>query len=124
MKRPVIKFPTQVLKPVGDFLRREEKKLVKRKKDLKKEDPFSDTIRLTDNAASDADAAEQFGHARIEAIRKQIDKRLIDIRKALGRIKIGSYGTCEKCSKMIDTDRLMVKPEATLCIDCERKKGK
>ena len=124
MKRPVIKFPAQVLKPVRDFLRREEKKLVKRKKDLKKEDPFSDTIRLTDNAASDADAAEQFGHARVEAIRKQIDKRLIDIRKALGRIKIGKYGTCEQCNKMIDTDRLMVKPEATLCIDCKRKKGK
>ena len=124
MKRPVIKFPAQVLKPVRDFLHREEKKLEKRKKDLEKEDPFSDTIRLTDNAASDADAAEQFGHARVEAIKKQIDKRLIDIRKALGRIKIGSYGTCEKCNKMIDTDRLMVKPEATLCIDCERKKGK
>lgn len=124
MKRPVIKFPAQVLKPIRDFLRREEKKLEKRKKNLEKEDPFSDTIRLTDNAASDADAAEQFGHARVEALKKQIDKRLIDIRKALGRIKIGSYGTCESCSKMIDTDRLMVKPEATLCIDCERKKGK
>ena len=124
MKKPVIKFPAQVLKPIGNFLRREEKKLVKRKKVLEKEDPFSDPIRLTDNAASDADAAEQFGHARIEAIKKEIDRRLIDIRKALGRIKIGHYGTCEKCGKMIDTDRLMVKPEATLCIDCERKKGK
>jgi len=124
MKKPIIKFPAQVLKPIGNFLRREEKKLVKRKKDLEKEDPFSDPIRLTDNAASDADAAEQFGHARIEAIKKEIDRRLIDIRKALGRIKIGHYGTCEKCGKMIDTDRLMVKPEATLCIDCERKKGK
>ena len=124
MKKPVIKFPAQVLKPIVHFLRREEKKLVNREKDLKKEDPFSDTSRLMDNAAADADAAEQFGHARVEAIRKEIDRRLIDIRKALGRIKIGHYGTCESCGKMIDTDRLMVKPEATLCIECERKKGK
>jgi DnaK suppressor protein len=124
MTNPVIRFPAQVLRPVRSFLRREEKKLVKRKKDLEKEDPFSDPIRLIDNAASDADAAEQFGHARVEAMKKQIDKRLIDIRKALGRIKIGHYGTCEKCKKMIDTDRLMVKPEATLCIECEREKGK
>lgn len=124
MRKPIIRFPDKVLRPVRDFLRREERKLEKRKKDLEKEDPFSDTIRLTDNAASDADAAEQFGHARVEALRKQIDKRLIDIRKALGRIKIGRYGTCEKCRKMIDTDRLMVKPEASLCIECERKRGR
>ncbi len=124
MKKPSIKFPARLLRPIATFLRREEKRLEKRKKDLEKEDPFSDPIRLTDNAASDADAAEQFGHARIEAMKRQIEKRQIDIRKALGRIKIGHYGTCEKCGKMIDTDRLMVKPEATLCIDCERKKGK
>lgn len=124
MKKPVVRFPAQVLKPIAHFLRREEKKLIKRKKALAKEDPFSDTSRLSDNAAADADAAEQFGHARIEALRKEIDRRLIDVRKALGRIKIGHYGTCEDCGKMIDTDRLMVKPEATLCIDCERKKGK
>jgi hypothetical protein len=55
MTNPVIRFPAQVLRPVRSFLRREEKKLVKRKKDLEKEDPFSDPIRLIDNAASDAD---------------------------------------------------------------------
>ena len=119
-----IKFPTNILKPIANFFRREEERLLKRKKVLEKEDPFSDTIRLTENAAADADAAEQFGHARVEALRQQIDRHLIDIRKAVTRIKIGKYGTCEKCGRMIDTDRLMIKPEATLCIDCERKKGK
>jgi len=124
MAKLSIKFPTNILKPIANFFRREEERLLKRKKVLEKEDPFSDTIRLTENAAADADAAEQFGHARVEALRQQIDRRLIDIRKAVTRIKIGKYGTCEKCGKMIDTDRLMIKPEATLCIDCERKKGK
>ena len=124
MAKLSIKFPTNILKPIANFFRREEERLLKRKKVLEKEDPFSDTIRLTENAAADADAAEQFGHARVEALRQQIDRHLIDIRKAVTRIKIGKYGTCEKCGKMVDTDRLMIKPEATLCIDCERKKGK
>ena len=124
MAKLSLKFPTNVLKPIANFLRREEERLLKRKKVLEKEDPFSDTIRLTENAAADADAAEQFGHARVVALRQQIDRRLIDIRKAVTRIKIGKYGICEKCGKMIDTDRLMIKPEATLCIDCEKKKEK
>jgi DnaK suppressor protein len=124
MAKLSIKFPTNILKPIANFFRREEERLLKRKKVLEKEDPFSDTIRLTENAAADADAAEQFGHARVEALRQQIDRRLIDIRKAVTRIKIGKYGTCEKCGRMIDTDRLMIKPEATLCIECEKKREK
>lgn len=122
--RSKISFPTSVLKPIKQFLHLEAKKLEERKKVLEKEDPFADTERLTDNAATDTDAREQFGHARIEAMKKEIDRRLIDIRKALTEIKIGKYGICEKCGKMIDTDRLMIKPEATFCIECERKKEK
>lgn len=120
MKNP-ISIPAQLLKPIQVFLKKEQKKLEKRKKELKAEDPFSNTNRLTDNAASDADAAEQVGHARSEALRQGIDKRLIQIRKALTRIKLGKYGACEKCSKMIDTDRLSIYPSATFCVKCERK---
>ena len=117
-----ISFPANVLKPVKGFLHREEKKLEARKKALKAEDPFSDPARVTDSAAPDTDAAEQFGHARVEALRREVDKKLIGVRKALARIKIGKYGICESCGKMIDTDRLMIKPEATKCVKCEKKK--
>lgn len=116
MDRPVIRFPTKLLEPIRDFLKGEEKKLERRKDDIQKQDPFGDTTRIADNAASDADAAEQFGHARVTAVKREIDRKLIQIRKALTRIKVGSYGTCEVCGEMIDTDRLMVYPEATLCV--------
>lgn len=115
-------FPAKVLRPVRNFLRREEKKLEKRKKTLTKEDPFSNPNRVTDSASPDTDAAEQFGHARVEAIRREVDRKLIATRKALARIKIGKYGTCEDCGKMINTDRLMVKPHAVKCVKCERKR--
>lgn len=117
-----IKFPAKVLAPVKKFLSKEEKKLEKRKKELDKEDPFEDVRRVSDNAAIDNEAAEQVGHERVEALKNEVDRRLIQIKKALTMIKIGKYGNCEKCHKMIDTDRLMVMPEATLCIDCERKR--
>jgi DnaK suppressor protein len=117
-------FPANILRPIAKMLHLEEKKLEERKKSLDKEDPFSSTDRLSDNAAIDTDAAEQFTHARMEAMKKEIDRKLIGIKKALTMIKIGKYGICENCGKMIDTDRLMVKPEATLCVICEKEKEK
>ena len=112
-KTPV--FPASVLKPVSDFLSAKLHTLEKRKKEIAKEDPFSDRSRVNDNAAPDIEADEQFGHARTSAINKEISKNIINIRKALTRIKIGKYGICEECGQLIDTERLIAFPEATLC---------
>ncbi len=91
---------------------------------MEKEDPFADSTRLNDNAAIDTEAAEEFGHERVSALKTEIDKALIAVRKTLTRIKIGKYGSCEKCGNVIDTDRLAINPTATLCIECEKKKSK
>lgn len=121
-KTIAIKFPMNVLKPIGDFLRKEVSRLEKRVKEISEEDPFKDTGRVIDNAAPDVDALEQIGHQRTVAIRNQIERRLIQIKKALARMKIGKYGICEVCGNMIDTERLMVMPEATICAKCAKEK--
>lgn len=123
IKNNQIKFPLNILKPIRDFLVHEKKRIIHTKKDLTKEDPFTDVGRLTDNASPDTEAAEQVGHARVSALKSELDRRLIQIKKALTRLKLGKYGICEKCGKMISTDRLMIKPEATTCIDCEKKRS-
>jgi DnaK suppressor protein len=117
-----INFPEKLLQPIKNVLHLEEEKLSKRKKQIEKEDPFSNPERVLDNADSGGEAAEQTGHSNAEGLKKEIDKRIIQIRKALSRIKLGKYGICEKCGKMIDTDRLSVFPEATLCIKCQKEK--
>ena len=125
VKNPkTIVFPANLLKPVAVFLQNKLTNLEKRKKEISEEDPFQDTSRLIDNASPDTDAAEQFGHARASAIKEQLDKKIIQTRKALSRIKIGRYGICEDCGQMIDTDRLMVYPEATLCANDQAKREK
>jgi RNA polymerase-binding transcription factor DksA len=120
----VIEYPKEVLKPVRDYLSSKLFGLEKRKKELTKEDPFEDKSRLDDNAAIDADAAERVGHMQVSAIKQVMERSSIQVKKALSRMKIGKYGLCERCGKMIDTDRLMIVPETTLCVDCERKKEK
>ena len=123
-KSHIIAYPARLVVPVGRFLKQKIRILEKRKKEIEEEDPFSDTARIADNASPDTDAAEQFGHARTTAIREQIERRIIQTRKALTRLKLGKYGICEECGNLIDTDRLMAYPEATLCARDARKKEK
>ncbi len=118
-----VNFPQNLIKPIEKFLHKKEEKLKENKKKLDKEDPFKNPNRILDNAAIDTDAAEQFGHVNVDGLRKEVDKTLIQIRKALTRIKIGKYGTCEVCGEMIDTDRLVVFPAATKCVSCENKRS-
>lgn len=113
--KTIVTFPRNILNPVYGFLSSRLKILEKRKHEIENDDPFRDTSRITDNAAPDTEADEQFGHARTSALRNEVQRRIIQTRKALARIKIGKYGICEDCGQMIDTDRLMVYPEATLC---------
>jgi len=122
--KQIIGYPARLIAPVGKFLREKLKNLERRKRGIEEEDPFSDTSRLSDNASPDTDAAEQFGHARVTAIKEQLDRKIIQTKKALTRVKIGKYGICEECGEMIDTDRLMVYPEATLCARDAAKKEK
>lgn len=119
-----LKFPANLLTPIGYFLQSKLSNLKKKKKVIEKEDPFADTSRVIDNASPDTEAAEQFGHARTSAIRQELTKAIIQTRKALSRVKIGKYGICEDCGNMIDTDRLMIYPEATLCKSCAAKREK
>jgi RNA polymerase-binding transcription factor DksA len=118
------RFPSTVLTPVAHFLTARLHTLEKRKKEISKEDPFADTSRIDDNAAPDIEADEQFGHARTSAIKTELNRSIIGIRKALTLIKLGKYGICEECGKMIDTGRLMANPTATLCAADARKKEK
>jgi DnaK suppressor protein len=123
-KKPPIVYPQEVLKPVKEHLLSRLFGLERRKKEWSAEDPFNDKARLDDNAAIDDDAAEKVGHMEVSAVKTTVDRSIIQVRKALSRIKIGKYGMCENCGKMIDTDRLVVMPETTLCVDCEKKREK
>lgn len=113
-------FPMNVLKPLMDYLKGEKKRLVKAKSSLSREDPFKGRTREEDNSI-DADVAEQVDHDRVFASKIELKNSLINIRKTLTRIKIGRYGICEKCAKMIDTDRLAIKPTAEYCFACEKE---
>lgn len=114
-----VKIPEKLLEPIKDYLEDEASHLKKRKKELEKADPFKDETRVDRNSLED-DVDEQIGHDDSQVKVKFLSRQIVQIRKALTRMKIGKYGVCEQCGQMIDTDRLAVRPESTLCISCSK----
>lgn len=117
-----IKFPAEILTGIKAHLDEENKRIKLQIANLAKQDPFADTDRLMDNAASDTEAKEESNHDRVEAMIGELKSDTAEIEAALERIKKGTYGFCKNCGEMIDTDRLAAIPTATLCMDCEGKK--
>lgn len=50
-----------------------------------------------------------------------LEARLQSITRALRAIELGVYGICERCGQRIDPERLEAKPDATLCLTCQRE---
>jgi DnaK suppressor protein len=53
------------------------------------------------------------------ALVAQLERKKEDVEAALRLIEKGKYGTCERCGKEIPTERLDVRPDATLCVQCQ-----
>ena len=46
---------------------------------------------------------------------------ILEIRKALERIKEGDFGVCEVCGDDIGVERLKAQPTTTVCVNCKRR---
>jgi RNA polymerase-binding transcription factor DksA len=44
------------------------------------------------------------------------------VEQALERMDAGAYGSCERCGRPIDEERLEALPAARLCLDCKRQR--
>lgn len=118
-----LNFPERLLRPIKSFLEGELIKLKRQKKNLKEADPFADFSRTGENSVEE-DLDEQLGHFDSEVKVHFVNRQIIQLRKSLTRMKIGKFGICEKCGKMINTDRLAIRPESTTCVECSRESEK
>jgi DnaK suppressor protein len=50
-----------------------------------------------------------------------VEEEVHHIQQALKRQADGRYGICDDCGQEIDPERLAVRPQATLCITCQRR---
>ncbi len=113
------KYPDKVLKPLKEYLEVQRQMLTSQLAELESTDPYNAPERISDNETGD-DSYENNEHDKVVALKGQIIHSLQEVNETLDRIKKGTYGFCQKCGKMINTDRLAIKPTAKLCIECER----
>ena len=55
------------------------------------------------------------------ALVQTLEGKLQSIDRALRALQLGVYGVCERCHQRIDRARLEARPDATLCLECQRE---
>jgi DnaK suppressor protein len=84
-------------------------------------DPDSDDAAI-DVERGFADSAHSTAErARTLSVMKALRANLRWVNRALTKMDLGTYGTCERCGEPIAIERLEALPWAILCIDCKRK---
>ena len=72
----------------------------------------------TDDEHDPEGATIAYERSRTAALIKQADDHLADIERALARLDVGTYGTCEICGEPIAPARLEARPVVRTCISC------
>ena len=68
------------------------------------------------------EATETEEYENLLSVEYSLELKLKDVNAALEKIEKGTYGSCEKCSKDIEEERLKAYPEARLCMTCNTNK--
>lgn len=108
------------LKGIRSKIEKQRDAILSRIRRLRREDPFATEDRAI-IVEPGSDAAALFGHEQVAVFEGRLREELKEVEKALGKIKTGTYGKCERCRKVIDPARLEVKPSAIYCLKCEKE---
>lgn len=106
-----------------DALFRLHKSLVQRREDLHRR--LGGELKDLLSNTSSGDAADLAFDSAGEEVTSQLaeleSRELMQIDRAIQRLKHGTYGMCELCQKKIPIARLNALPFSTTCIQCQRE---
>lgn len=110
-------------KQLKEKLEAEKKRLTKDLGSFAKRDPKMKRNWITrfpffglNRSHSDENADQVEEYENLLPIEHTLEGRLKDIEDALDKMSQGTYGKCEFCGKEIEERRLLVAPEARVCL--------
>src|SRR5919204_6076333 len=56
-----------------------------------------------------------------ETTRQLLNRETEQVEAAMRARQAGQYGTCQECGRAIPAERLAARPQATLCVECQRR---
>jgi len=69
-----------------------------------------------------ADVADFTYQRELQQTTQQLlDRETEQVQAAMRAREQGKYGVCQECGRQISAERLQARPEATLCVDCQRR---
>lgn len=106
----------------NDFVRQEQAKLIEERAQVTEElENLRDLMQAEVDVEPDEGDAEIFEREKNAALIAVLERKIQDIDAALRSIERGQYGICERCGNPIEVERLEVKPDATLCLNCQQE---
>ena len=111
------------LSPDGDVERRIRQILTNRMNELtaRIERIEEEQSRAVDDLAEQSIEAED--DEPLDAIERAALSEIDEIRRALRRLRDGTYGRCASCGEAIDPRRLLAMPAAATCMTCATALG-
>jgi RNA polymerase-binding protein DksA len=105
-----------------DFVSKERVKLLEERSQVNDElAHLRELMQAEVDVEPDEGDAEIFEREKNAALIAVLERKLQDIESALRSIEKGNYGICERCGNPIEIERLEVKPDATLCLNCQQE---
>ncbi len=80
----------------------------------------TDLRNMAEPSADEADV-DAYEREKTWALVQRLQRKLESVERAIRLAQKGTYGFCEGCGERIDPARLEILPEATLCLNCQRK---
>lgn len=78
----------------------------------------SSTLANLDDEHDPEGATVAFERAQVAVLLERAHEQLLECDEALDRIRLGTYGRCERCGSTIPPERLEAKPATRVCVGC------
>jgi DnaK suppressor protein len=99
---------------------KERHKLVEEQKRISGElERLRETLKVEVDVDAEEGDPDLIEREKNVALVSQLETRHARVQAALRAIEKGKYGFCERCGIEIPTERLEVRPDATLCVTCQ-----
>ncbi len=107
---------------LGRRLREERERLAKALEQMRASaPPIGEAKEGSPYGKKEEGATEAFELEKRLALEKRLMALLSEVDHALDKLEKGTYGKCDVCGQPVETARLEVLPQATLCLGCKAK---
>ena len=90
------------------------------KEQIKLSNPAVNVVKLDQTSVGRVSRIDAIQHQAIAvALQNKAKQQILNVNKALEAMEVGDYGFCVSCGQGVSMPRLLVRPEANLCLSCQ-----